>query len=319
VLRILIADDNDDLRRRIRSLIESYEQWVVCGEARNGREALALAGTLRPDVLLLDISMPEISGLEVTRRIAAEWDDIDVIGMSAHRTRELAREVIRAGARAFIDKGEAYERLAPALKALRREVHLAGRVISSRHIGAFFHSWEEARRVLGPYICDGLEHGEKAVHILDAADYEAHMRALAGCNADVQQLRSNGQLELLSWEEVYLRDEHFDMTAILGVIHELLRKGPPVGFPRSRLMAHMEWALQDVPGVDSLLEYETRLNYVLPQYDDIVTCCYDLSRFDAGVISDVMRVHPALLIGDEFHENPHYVSPDVMLAELQQR
>jgi CheY-like chemotaxis protein len=319
VLRILIADDNDDLRRRVRSLIESQHSWVVCGEAGNGREALELVGTLRPDVVLLDISMPEIGGLEVMRRIAAESRDIDVIVMSAHRTKELAREVIRAGARAFIDKAEAYERLAPALKALRREVHLAGRVVGSRHIGAFFHCLDEAYRVLGPYICDGLEHGEKAVHIIDAVDHQAHMHSLAGCNVDVPQLRSNGQLELLSWEDVYLRNERFDVTAMLGLVQELLRKGPPAGYPRSRLMGRMEWALQDVPGVDSLLEYETRLNYILPQYDDIVTCCYDLSRFDAGVISDVMRSHPALLIGDEFHENPHYVSPDLMLEELQQR
>ncbi len=78
------------------------------------------------------------------------------------------------------------------------------------------------------------------------------------------------------------------MTAMLNLVHELLRNGPRSGYPRSRLMARMEWALQDLPGVDSLVEYETRLNYILPQYDDIVTCCYDLSRFDADVIADVM-------------------------------
>jgi len=319
VLRILIADDNDDLRRRVRSLIESQHNGIVCGEAVNGREALELVGTLRPDVVLLDISMPEIGGLEVMRRVAAELPDIDVIVMSAHRTDQVAREVIRAGARAFIDKAEAYERLSPALKALRREVHLAGRVVSSRHIGAFFHSPEEAYRILGPYICDGLEHGEKAVHIIDAVDQEAHLRALAGCNVDIPQIRSNGQLELLFWESAYLRNERFDMTAMLDLAHDLLRQGPPAGYPRSRLMARMEWALQDLPGVDSLLEYETRLNYIVPHYADIVTCCYDLSRFDAEVIADVMRSHPALLIGGEFRENPHYVEPDVMLEELQQR
>lgn len=319
MLRILIADDNGDLRRRVRSLLESQHNWVVCGEAVNGREALELVVTLQPDVILLDLSMPEIGGLEVMRRIAAELRAIDVIVMSAHRTNEVAREVIRAGARAFIDKADAYERLAPAVKALRRDVHLAGRVIGSRHIGAFFHSSEEAYRVLGPYICDGLEHGEKAVHIIDAVDHEAHMRALAGCKVDLQQIRSSGQLELLPWEEVYLRNERFDMTAMLSLAEDLLRKGPPVGYPRSRFLARMEWALQEMPGVDSLLEYETRLNYVVPQHDDIVTCCYDLSRFDAGVISDIMRVHPALLIGEEFRENRNYVAPDVMLQELQQR
>ena len=318
MLRILIADDNDDLRRRIRALIESDEHSVVCGEARNGREALELAEALRPQVVLLDLVMPEVSGLDVIRRLAGEWPEIDVIVLSGHHTRELAREVVRAGARAFIDKSEAYERLRPALAALRREVRLGDGVVGrSRHIGVFFHAPEEADNFLRSYVCDGLEHGEKAVHIIDAADHDAHMRALADCGVDMT--RSRGQLEVVSWESAYVRNGRFDQTAMLERIQELLREGAANGYPRSRLVAHAEWALQERPGADCLVEYEARLNYVLPQFDDIVTCCYDVSRFDADMIDAAMRNHPAVLIGNEFHENPYYVHPDVMLQELQDR
>jgi hypothetical protein len=81
----------------------------------------------------------------------------------------------------------------------------------------------------------------------------------------------------------------------------------------------MEWALEDFPGVHDILEYETRLNYLLPQYHDPVVCTYDLSRFDAGVVIDIMRTHPMVIVGGILQENPFFVPPDEMLKELKER
>src|SRR5205085_4644000 len=83
-----------------------------------------------------------------------------------------------------------------------------------------------------------------------------------------------------------------------------------------RLVAHMEWALLDKPGVYDLLEYETRLNYLLPKYDDPVICTYDLSKFSASVVMDIMRTHPVVIIGGVLQENPFFVPPDQFLLEL---
>ena len=85
----------------------------------------------------------------------------------------------------------------------------------------------------------------------------------------------------------------------------------------TRLVANMEWALEDLPGVHDIVEYETRLNHVLPEYHDPVICTYDLSRFDASVVIDIMRTHPMVIIGGILQENPFYVPPDEMLKELQ--
>ena len=89
--------------------------------------------------------------------------------------------------------------------------------------------------------------------------------------------------------------------------------------PLTRLLAHMEWGCLDKPGVDDLVEYETRLNYVLPKYDDPVICTYDLSKFGASVAMDIMRTHPVVIIGGVLQENPFFVPPDQFLLEIRQR
>jgi len=319
LLRILVADDHADIRRRIRSLLET-QNWNVCGEAASGREALEKVRRLRPDVVLLDITMPDVSGLEATRRIASESPKPDVLVLTMHRTPELASEVMGAGAAAIIDKSEAYEKLINAIRALRRKIHMAGVIVEGvRHIGAFFHSDDDAYRVLGSFIHEGLQAGEKSFHILDQRNTDLHMQRLMDSGIDAARARSRGQLEFLSWDAAYLRNGHFDQHTMLELIKELLRSGPADGFPKNRHMARMEWALQKRAGVEDLVEYESRLNDVLPKFEDVVTCVYKVTDFSAGVIMDVMRSHPAIVVGGVFRENPFYLPPEQMLEELRLR
>ncbi|MBI3968960.1 MAG: MEDS domain-containing protein [Chloroflexi bacterium] len=95
-------------------------------------------------------------------------------------------------------------------------------------------------------------------------------RRLAATKVDVDAATGRRQLEVKVWEEAYLLEGHFDQDAMLALIEAVLQRGPAEGFPLTRLVAHMEWALEDRPGVDDLVEYETRLNYVLPRYADPV-------------------------------------------------
>ena len=121
------------------------------------------------------------------------------------------------------------------------------------------------------------------------------------------------------WQDAYLREDHFDQDAMLALIEEVLQSGATAGYPLTRMLAHMEWALLDKPGVDDLVEYETRLNYVLPKYDDPVICTYDLSKFGASVVMDIMRTHPVVIIGEVLQENPFFVPPDQFLLEIRER
>ena len=103
------------------------------------------------------------------------------------------------------------------------------------------------------------------------------------------------------------------------MIEDALTSSGAAGYPLTRLLGHMEWALLDKPGVDDLLEYETRLNYVLPKYDDPVVCAYQLSRFSSRVAMDIMRTHPVVIIGGILQENPFFVPPDQFLLEIRER
>ena len=151
------------------------------------------------------------------------------------------------------------------------QVRLAGTVLDRRrHVCAFFNSKNEEYSVLLPFIKEGFEQGHKAFHIVDPQHRPAHLRRLEQEGIDVAAAQSKGQLEVKRWEDAYLRDGHFEQDRMLALVEEVLSRGKAEGYPLIRLVANMEWALEDRPGVNALLEYETRANYVLAKYDDAV-------------------------------------------------
>src|SRR6266404_1414354 len=194
-----------------------------------------------------------------------------------------------------------------------------GNLAGQRHICAFFNSIDEEHRVLRSFFKDGFDRGERATHIVDPEKREDHLKRLAGAGINVQQAMDTGQLELRPWRQAYLRGDRFDQDAAVALIEEILRSGPAAGYPLTRLVGHMEWALLNKPGVNDLVEYETRLNYILPKYDDPVICAYDLSKFGSSVAMDIMRTHPAVIIGGVLQENPFFVPPDQFLLEIRER
>jgi hypothetical protein len=199
-------------------------------------------------------------------------------------------------------------------------VRCAGGILGQhRHICAFFNSVDEEHRVLRSFIKDGFERGDKAFHLVNPDLWEDHFKRLAEAGIDVAQAMGTGQLELRRWQDTYLRGDRFDQNMMLALIEEVLQSGAASDYPLTRFVANMEWALLDKPGVDDLVEYETRLNYVLPKYDDPVICTYDLSKFGASVVMDLMRTHPVVIIGGVMQENPFFVPPDQFLLELRER
>src|SRR5713226_51759 len=201
-----------------------------------------------------------------------------------------------------------------------RSVQFAGGILGrQRHVCAFFNSVEEEHRVLGSFIKDGIDGGERAFHIVDPERREEHLERLAGSGIDVNRAMDTGQLEVRPWQDAYLRGDRFDQDAMLVLIENALTSSGTAGYPLTRLLGHMEWALLDKPGVDDLLEYETRLNYVLPKYDDPVICTYDLSKFSASAVMDIMRTHPVVIVGEVLQENPFFVPPDQFLLEIRER
>lgn len=117
-LRILIADDHDIIRRGLRQLLMAKPGWEICGEAKTGREALTLAEQLKPDVIVMDISMPELNGLEAARQLQKNSPQIGILILTMYFTDQLVREVIDCGARGYILKSDADKELVNAVEAL---------------------------------------------------------------------------------------------------------------------------------------------------------------------------------------------------------
>ncbi len=118
--RILIADDHEVARKGIRSLLEDHAGWEVCGEARDGREAVEYAGKLKPDVLLLDIGMPNLNGLDAARQILATDPEARILILTVHDSEQTVREVLAVGARGFLLKSDAGRELVAAVEALQQ-------------------------------------------------------------------------------------------------------------------------------------------------------------------------------------------------------
>jgi len=117
-LRILIADDHDLMRRGVRTLIQAHAGWETCGEAKTGREAVARVQELKPDVLILDISMPDLNGVEAAKRIRKASPSTDILILSMHYSDQLIRELVDAGVRGYIIKSDSDRELVIAIETL---------------------------------------------------------------------------------------------------------------------------------------------------------------------------------------------------------
>jgi two-component system, NarL family, response regulator NreC len=117
-LRILVADDHEVMRTGVRALIEQEPGWQVCGTATNGQEAVEVARKLKPDVVVLDMTMPELDGLEALREIKRTLPNTEVVIFSAYHSEEVIEQLFDAGAKSYIQKSDGSRHLVAAIKSL---------------------------------------------------------------------------------------------------------------------------------------------------------------------------------------------------------
>jgi len=157
-VRILIADDHEVVRRGVRTLLESQPGWVVSGEAATGREATEKVTQLKPDVVILDISMPDLNGLEATRQIVRNSPKTKVLLLTIHESERVMAEMLEAGALGYVLKSDAAESLVAAVRALRQ--------------GKPFFTCRMSEMVLKGYLKRGTRNGEVAVTPRDLSPRE---------------------------------------------------------------------------------------------------------------------------------------------------
>ena len=170
-VRILIADDHELFRRGLAAELTQVPGWIMVAEAANGRDAVALAAELKPDVVVLDLTMPELNGLEAARQIASADPAARILILTAHESEQVVREVLSAGAQGYVLKSDAGRVLVAAVQAL-----LDGR---------FFFTSTVARMVLDGYLRNESRDAD-AAHTLSAREREiVQLLAEGNSNKDI--------------------------------------------------------------------------------------------------------------------------------------
>jgi hypothetical protein len=188
-----------------------------------------------------------------------------------------------------------------------------------RHVCAFFSSPKEEYETLLPFICDGLNCGQRAFHVLPSKYRDEHLAQLRTAGIDVEAAQRSRQLEVALPEDTYLRTGRFNKDAMLALIQEALKAGKVLGFPLTRMIAHAETTVDDWSSANEWVEYEIRLNDVLPRYDDPVICTYDANLLNANLALDILRTHPVAIIGGVLVENSFFSRPEEFLREVRKR
>ncbi len=188
MIRILLADDHDITRLGIREMLSGYEGLDVCGEASNGREAVKLAEELKPDIVLLDIDMPELSGIEATRQIKKLLPETEVLIYTMHDAEQLIRRALMAGARGFVLKSDIYNKLIEAIEALSRHKPFLNVQASETVLDSFVKSATESEedavltdreREIVQLLAEGKSNKEIAATLgISIRTVETHRRAI---------------------------------------------------------------------------------------------------------------------------------------------
>jgi DNA-binding NarL/FixJ family response regulator len=154
MLRILVADDHDVARKGIRSLLEDHPGWEICGEAKDGREAVDFSIQLRPDVVLLDVGMPGLNGLDAARQILGANPQISILILTMHDSEQVVREVLAVGARGFLLKSDSGRELVSAVEALQHHRTFFTTRVTQMVLDGYLHpspkSDQPCRHILTP-------------------------------------------------------------------------------------------------------------------------------------------------------------------------
>ncbi len=196
VLRLLIADDHEIVRRGLCALLKSHAEWEVCAEAGDGREAVEKAQQLKPDIVILDIGMPNLNGLIAARQILRIRPDQKILILTITDEEQVVREVLEAGARGFVLKSDAARDLVAAVEALQ-----AGTTFFTSRIGEM---------VLRAYLDKGRGGSERVPDLSSLTSRERGMVQLLAAGLPLHE-----RVGPLCGSESHHRDSHWPtMTSI---------------------------------------------------------------------------------------------------------
>ena len=181
------------------------------------------------------------------------------------------------------------------------------------HLCGLYAGARQRNELVVPFLEAGLRRGDKCICVVDGVEPSEIVDAL-GPDVDGAQRAAGKQLDVMAASALYLRSGSFSPSEIIGswkaAISEVMYDG------RFDIVRAVEtWSLQDVvPPLRELLALESEMNRYLPLYPQVIVCLYDLDRFGGGVVVDLLKTHPRILLGGMVLENPYYLTPDELLG-----
>ena len=183
-----------------------------------------------------------------------------------------------------------------------RSVQLGGAQLGRlRHVCGLFAGQDDEAGVLDRFVIEGLEAGERVIHVVESR--EAYLERLSE-TIDVSARIDAGQLDVRSWGDAYLSGGAFSASRMLAYMRRSLRNGGGHGFPATRLIGDMQWAQDDVQGVDELIAYEAQVGTILSRPFVSVICAYNARRHSPAQIAAILPLHQAALIEGRLQRPP---------------
>lgn len=145
-VKVLIVDDHAVVRRGVRALLQPSGEWEICGEAENGEDAIKLAESLKPEIIIMDLSMPVMNGLQATRAIRQSQPEVKVVLFSLHTSSELVRSIFMAGAQGYVLKSDAETDLITALETVHQNKTYVSPAIDPNLVNRVLSQVEADRR-----------------------------------------------------------------------------------------------------------------------------------------------------------------------------
>jgi hypothetical protein len=197
-----------------------------------------------------------------------------------------------------------------------RTVTLCGHALSEPgHICAFFDSRDQEYQILSPYYKEGLELGEEVITIVDAAREKEHRSRVEKHGVPAEGVLENCQFRVLTSEETYTKGGRFGAERMYDLLHSALADAKRKG-NRVRTSGVMDWATRGHAGTEELMEYESRVNFLVPTYECTLLCVYDVNEISGKMMMEIMQTHPYIIYGGRIRENQYYVPPIERLRQV---
>ncbi len=315
-IRILITDDFEDWRRQTRMLLQARQEWQIIAEASDGSEAVQKAEELKPDLIVLDIGLPKLNGIEAALRIRQVSPSSKILFLSLHSSPDMVQAALSTGARGYVCKTDVQSELLPAVDAvLRGKQFVSSRLKGSELVGAqrekaphrhevqFYSDDAVFLDAFARFIAVALKAGDAAIVVATKSHLDALALRLKTQGLDVDGATQRGtfiQMDVAKTLSTFMINDMPDVARFFGAVRGLIEAAAKAAKPEHRVVACGECSpllwMQGKP--DAAIRLEQLWDNVGKTFEMDILCGYALSSFhgeeDQHVFRSICAEHSAV-------------------------